>query len=173
MKVKNKILTMVALTVLTCATYSSIGYADTSDKNTDTSVVTTTLSEEKRSSEPETNPSTNPPTTEPSQPSPSEENKPDGRTKTEIGNNKDISSGTKVLISEDSIKNFSKASSDQEEVDRDESSSSKANDGKKGHSKPKKELPKTGDSHSDTVIASTGGIILLSLSFYNKKMKLY
>lgn len=48
MKVKNKILTMVALTVLTCATYSSIGYADTSDKNTDTSVVTTTLSEEKR-----------------------------------------------------------------------------------------------------------------------------
>ncbi|HGC6941418.1 TPA: LPXTG cell wall anchor domain-containing protein, partial [Streptococcus agalactiae] len=108
-----------------------------------------------------------------SQPSPSEENKPDGRTKTEIGNNKDISSGTKVLISEDSIKNFSKASSDQEEVDRDESSSSKANDGKKGHSKPKKELPKTGDSHSDTVIASTGGIILLSLSFYNKKMKLY
>lgn len=139
MKVKNKILTMVALTVLTCATYSSIGYADTSDKNTDTSVVTTTLSEEKRSdeldqsstgsssenessssSEPETNPSTNPPTTEPSQPSPSEENKPDGSTKTEIGNNKDISSGTKVLISEDSIKNFSKASSDQEEVDRDD-----------------------------------------------------
>lgn len=127
MKVKNKILTMVALTVLTCATYSSIGYADTSDKNTDTSVVTTTLSEEKRSdeldqsstgsssenessssSEPETNPSTNPPTTEPSQPSPSEENKPDGRTKTEIGNNKDISSGTKVLISEDSIKNLVK-----------------------------------------------------------------
>lgn len=51
MKVKNKILTMVALTVLTCATYSSIGYADTSDKNTDTSVVTTTLSEEKRSDE--------------------------------------------------------------------------------------------------------------------------
>ncbi|MCC9992416.1 cell surface protein, partial [Streptococcus agalactiae] len=117
---KNKILMMVALTVLTCATYSSIGYADTSDKNTDTSVVTTTLSEEKRSdelnqsstgsssenessssSEPETNPSTNPPTTEPSQPSPSEENKPDGSTKTEIGNNKDISSGTKVLISED------------------------------------------------------------------------
>ncbi|MCD0023420.1 cell surface protein, partial [Streptococcus agalactiae] len=108
-----KILTTVALTVLTCATYSSIGYADTSDKNTDTSVVTTTLSEEKRldeldqsstgsssenesssSSEPETNPSTNPPTTEPSQPSPSEENKPDGSTKTEIGNNKDISSGT-------------------------------------------------------------------------------
>lgn len=150
MKVKNKILTMVALTVLTCATYSSIGYADTSDKNTDTSVVTTTLSEEKRSdeldqsstgsssenessssSEPETNPSTNPPTTEPSQPSPSEENKPDGSTKTEIGNNKDISSGTKVLISEDSIKNFSKASSDQEEVDRDESSSSKASDEKK------------------------------------------
>ncbi|HEO2705011.1 TPA: LPXTG cell wall anchor domain-containing protein [Streptococcus agalactiae] len=192
MKVKNKILTMVALTVLTCATYSSIGYADTSDKNTDTSVVTTTLSEEKRSdeldqsstgsssenessssSEPETNPSTNPPTTEPSQPSPSEENKPDGSTKIEIGNNKDISSGTKVLISEDSIKNFSKASSDQEEVDRDESSSSKANDEKKGHSKPKKELPKTGDSHSDTVIASTGGIILLSLSLYNKKMKLY
>ncbi|MDE7486992.1 LPXTG cell wall anchor domain-containing protein, partial [Streptococcus agalactiae] len=80
---------------------------------------------------------------------------------------------TKVLISEDSIKNFSKASSDQEEVDRDESSSSKANDEKKGHSKPKKELPKTGDSHSDTVIASTGGIILLSLSLYNKKMKLY
>lgn len=36
-----------------------------------------------------------------------------------------------------------------------------------------KALPKTGDSHSDTVIASTGGIILLSLSFYNKKMKLY
>ncbi|HEN4578003.1 TPA: LPXTG cell wall anchor domain-containing protein, partial [Streptococcus agalactiae] len=69
--------------------------------------------------------------------------------------------------------NFSKASSDQEGADRDESSSSKASDEKKGHNKPKNELPKTGDSHSDTVIASTGGIILLSLSLYNKKMKLY
>lgn len=49
----------------------------------------------------------------------------------------------------------------------------KVNDEKKGYSKFKKEFFKIGDSYLDIVIVFMGGIILLLLSFYNKKMKFY